>query len=130
MLDINPEIVCNIIEKAREFQAKEGVTFPTDAPTEEPDYSDFAQILADHADDLTYQEVCEAINQLEKDQQITIVALMYLGRGDYSLQEWGDALQQAEEGWTDHTAQYLLSKPLIADYLAEGLSLLGYSCEI
>jgi hypothetical protein len=125
MLDMNPEIICNIIAKAREFHAQEGVTFPDDSP-ESYDYTDWMQVLAAHKDDLTYQEVTEAINDLEPDQQITLVALMYLGRGDF---EWKEALQEARDGWTTHTAEYLLSHPLVADYLQEGLALKGYSCE-
>jgi hypothetical protein len=50
-----------------------------------------------------------------------LVALMWLGRGDYALEEWEDALEFAEETYTDHTAEYLVGTPLLADYLAEGL---------
>jgi hypothetical protein len=46
---------------------------------------------------------------------------MWVGRGDYSLEEWDEALTFAEENWTDHTAGYLIGTPLLADYLAEGL---------
>lgn len=128
MLDINPEIVCSIIQKAREFHAKEGVTFPTVLPDETSDEADWLQTLADHSDDLTYLEVKEAINDLEQDQQILLVALMYVGRGDYSCNEWHAAMEEARYNWTPHTAEYLLSRPLVADYLEEALSLFGYSC--
>lgn len=50
ILNINPETVCFIIAKAKEFQAKEGVTFEEEAPNSEYEY-DMQQILADHADD-------------------------------------------------------------------------------
>jgi hypothetical protein len=30
-------------------------------------------------------------------------------------------IKQAREQWTDHTAEYLISTPLLSDYLAEGL---------
>ncbi|QLH41432.1 MAG: DUF3775 domain-containing protein [Coxiellaceae bacterium] len=124
MLNINPEIVCDIIAKAREFHAKEGVSFSNSSYD-----ADWSQILADHKDDLTYQEVKSAIDDLEPDQQMTLVALMYIGRGDYTVDEWDEAYKEAEEGWTNHTADYLLSKPLVADYLQEGLSQFGYSCD-
>ena len=52
---------------------------------------------------------------------MTLVALMWVGRGDYSLEEWEEALQFAEETWTENTAEYLIGTPLLADYLAEGL---------
>ena len=40
---------------------------------------------------------------------------------DKALDEWNDALQHAEASWNDHTADYLIGTPLLADYLAEGL---------
>lgn len=126
-LDLSPEIVCNIISHAREFQAKEGVVIPENP--QEFSEDDFQQILADHANDLTFSEVQEAINQLEPDQQMKLVALMYLGRGDYSLEEWDQCLEEARQGWTTHTAEYLLSKPQIAEYLEAGLEAFGISCE-
>ncbi len=52
---------------------------------------------------------------------MTLVALMWMGRGDYSIDEWEDAIEQAKDQWTDHTAEYLISTPLLSDYLAEGL---------
>jgi hypothetical protein len=46
---------------------------------------------------------------------MSLVALMWVGRGDYELEEWDEALKFAEETWTDHTAEYLVGT------LAEGL---------
>lgn len=126
-LDLNSDIVCAIIEKAREFQAQEGVVIPD--LSEEYSEEDYLQILARHKNDLTYQELVMAIDDLEPDQQMSLVALLYLGRGDFSLLEWEDALAAAEEGWTTHTAKYLLAKPHVADYLENGLEQLGYRCQ-
>ncbi len=41
--------------------------------------------------------------------------------------QWDEAYAEAKERWTPHTADYLISTPLVADYLEEGLSLFGYS---
>jgi hypothetical protein len=124
---LNPETVCRIIAGAREFQSQEEVVLPDvpDSPSE-----DWAlQALAEHTDDLTFQEMKAAIDDLEPDQQVALVALMWTGRGDFSAEEWGDALAAAQENWTPRTAEYLLATPLVADFLGEGLSQLGYSCE-
>ncbi len=127
MLNINPEIVCSIITRAREFQAKEQVVIP-DVPMSPAD--DWAlQVLADHVGDLTYQEVKSMVDDLEPDQRAEVVALMWLGRGDYDLSEWTSAVSDAADQLTDHTAAYLLAHPLVADYLREGLDQHGYSCE-
>ncbi len=124
-LDLNPDIVYAVIQKAREFHAQEGVS-----EDEGSSFSDDPlQILADYQGDLTYEEAKAAIDNLEVGQQITLVALMWLGRGDYNADEWQVCLSEARERHTDHTAEYLLSTPLVSDYLQEGLSLLGYNSD-
>ncbi|KTD23471.1 Protein of uncharacterised function (DUF3775) [Legionella lansingensis] len=123
MLNLNSGIICDIILKARQFQAKEGVSFP-----DVTDDMDASYVLADHADDLSYQEVIHAINNLRPDQQATLVALMYLGRGDYMKDEWEDALHIATQEWTNHTGEYLLSRPTMPDDIERGLYLLGILC--
>lgn len=127
-LDLNPEIVCNVIAYAREFQAKEGVVIPEETDAFSDDF-DYLQVLADHTNDLTFQELKSLINDLEPDQQMTLVALMYLGREDYSIDEWDECLAMARDGWTDHTAEYLLSRPHVAEFLTAGLAEFGCDCE-
>lgn len=126
MLNVNPEIVCVLIERAREFHAKEGVVIPEE--TTDSSGSSAADMLADHQVDPTFQEFKTTVEELEPDQQVAVVALMWLGRGDFEAEEWATAFREAAESWTPHTAEYLMSTPLVADYLDEGLSLLGYSC--
>jgi hypothetical protein len=127
MLSVNPETVCFIITKAHEFHAKEEVVIP-DVPNSPAD--DWGrQILADHVDDYSYQEMVSAINDLEPDQAHELVVLMWIGRGDYEVDEWADALRDAQDFWDRQTVSNMIATPLLADYLSEGLDLLGYSCE-
>jgi hypothetical protein len=128
VLGINPDIVCDIILRAREFQAKEQVVIPESTDPFSDDF-DFLQVLASHKNDMTFREVKQIINNLEPDQQMALVALMYVGREDYSLDEWQECLNEATRGWTKHTAEYLLSKPHVADYLIAGLNEFGYQCD-
>mgnify|MGYP001824911131 CR=1 FL=1 len=129
MLNVNPETVCFIITKARQFQAKEEVVI-TEVPYSPSD--DWArQVLANHIDDPSVQEVKATIRDLEPDQRAELVALMWLGRGDYLLSEWEQVQADAAESLTDITdvGAYLLSHPLVAEYLLEGLIQHGISCE-
>lgn len=126
MLNINPEIVCQIISKAKEFQAKEAVTFTEEFSNTEYEY-DGSQILADHVDDLTYSEVKNIINELEPDQRNDLLALFYLGREDF--ENWSEARKYAKENLMPNLTDYLFSKPQISDFLARGLIKLGYACE-
>jgi hypothetical protein len=118
-LELNRDTVQTIIDKAQQFHAKEEVTFPEDplSPTE-----DWAmQVLADHADDPVVQELTSTIDSLEPDEQVKLVALMWVGRGDYSLEEWDEAVADARDQWNGRTAEYLIGTPLVADYLGAGL---------
>ncbi len=127
MLGINPDNVCFIIEKAHEFHAKEEVVIPENSDYPEDDWA--RQVLADHASDPCYQELKYVIDSLPPAQQIELVALMWLGRGDFSVEEWSSALVEARNSHTPRTADYLIGTPLVADYLQEALSQFGYSCD-
>jgi hypothetical protein len=128
LLNINPELVCHIIEKIREFQAKELVVIPETAPDQLYE-SDWAQILADHQDDQTYQELALAINDLEPDQQQALVALALIGRGDYTKDDWAQAMDDAQDLTPSAIVSFLLSIPLMPDYLTEGLGQLDIVCD-
>ena len=126
-LDLNPDIICTLITKLKEFHAKEDIVIPELPANPDDDWA--LQVLADHQDDLTFQEVKTTIDDLEPDQQATLVALMWLGRGDFTEDEWADALAEATRSANERTAEYLMSTPLVADYLAEGLYAFGHTCE-
>lgn len=127
MLDVNPDTIRFIIDRVREFQVKEGVTFPEDQISPSEDWS--RQLLADHGSDPVLAELRNAIDDLEPDQQVALVALMWVGRGDYDEDEWDTALEQARDSWNERTADYVIGTPLAGDYLAEGLDVLGYGPE-
>ena len=126
-LTISPEKVCFIIIKARAFDAKDEVTEPEPGsnPTDDMDVS----ILEDHEDDPVVEELTSFINALSEDEQIDLVALAWLGRDDYSASDWQTVRDEAAQAHNERTADYLLGTPLVSDFLEEGLSMLGYSCE-
>lgn len=128
-LAISSDTICQLILCAREFQAKEGVTFPEEIPDSENEY-DALQILADHKDDLTLQQASSIIEDLEPDQQIDLLALMYVGRGDFSVEEWEAARSEAKIHLVPNLSEYLFSKPQLPEYFEKGLELFGYSCGI
>ena len=126
-MDINKEIVCNIIFKAREINISEDLVLPEDEDNLSD--SEWKQILAEYQNDFSYVELKNLINDLEPDQQKKIIALMYLGRGDFDKDEWQSALTQALTIPEQNRADYLISKPMLADYLREGLAMFNYSCD-
>jgi hypothetical protein len=129
-LAIPPDKVCFIIVKAREFDAKDIVTEPDTGSN--PSDDNMISVLEDHGDDPVAEELTSFISDLSEDEQIDLVALAWLGRDDNTLEDWPTLRQEAARAYrtrTAHTAQYLLGMPLLGDYLDEGLSAFGHSCE-
>jgi len=127
MLNIPLEHLAYIIEKAREFDAE---TAPVDAdPTANPDDEDSRAILEDTVDNPSRSELVAALEALDDDQQTEMLALMWLGRGDFVAAEWRDALAQARDIRNEREIDYLVGTPLLADYLEEAVAALGFSLE-
>jgi hypothetical protein len=126
-LSISPEKVCYIIAKAREFDAKDVVTDPDDASNATDDA--MISVLEDHRDDPVVQEIAAAIFAMSQDEQVDLVTMAWLGRGDGSIEDWDELRAEATLAHNKRTASYLLGMPLLADYLDEALSELGHSCD-
>lgn len=127
MLQIPLEQLAYIVEKAREFDAE---TAPADPEAgASPDDRTENSILEATADNPTEQELTAALSSLDDDQRVEILALMWLGRGDFTREEWRDAVAQARETHNEGEISYLMGTPLLADYLEAGLDTLGYSLD-
>ena len=124
---IATDMVCHIIVKAREFDVQDVETDPDSASNAADDGG--ISILEEHEDDPTEAELVAFIEALDEDEQVDLVALLWLGRGDGDLEDWEDLRSQARDSRTERTSAYLLGQPLLADHLADGLSTLGLSCE-
>jgi hypothetical protein len=126
-LTVSSESVCFIIVKAREFDAQDVVTDPDSASNATDDNQ--ASVLEAHSDDLTQKEIVAFINALSDEEQADLVALLWLGRGDGTMEDWDDLRDEAQRQHNNRTAAYLLGEPLLSDHLEEGLSQFGFSCE-
>lgn len=126
-LTISPEQVCFIIVKMREFDAKDGVADPDSGSNPSDDGG--IDVLESHRDDPVVYELKSFIRSLSEDEQVDLVALAWLGREDYTAEDWATVREDAARAHNRRTAEYLLGTPLVADFIEEGLSLLGYSCE-
>jgi len=126
-LGISVESVCFIIYKAREFEAQAEVV--EEDPGSNAVNEGFRGVLASYSDDATFDELKQFIESLDLDEQCELVALAWVGRGDFGLAEWEDAEELARDRHNQRTAEYLLGMPLLADYLQSGLDALGISCE-
>ncbi len=120
--EISTDKVCYVIVKARELDVKV-------APEELDDGSTMQRILEDYADDPTYEELRSFLAAQSDDELKELLALVWIGRGDYSADEWDDVMSEVRDVREKHTIDYLLGTPLLADYLEEGLSQFGQTCE-
>ena len=124
-LAISPEKVCFIIVRARDFEVRDEDTEP------DLDASDDTTLAIPEEDeeDAVEEELTTFVDSMSEDEQIDLVALAWLGRGDGSIGDWVDLRQQAAEAHNERTAAYLLGIPLLPDYLEEALAAFGQSCE-
>lgn len=125
-LTVSPETVCFIIVKAREFDVKDPVSEPDPGSNSSDDH--MISVLEDHGDDPSEEEITSMVDALTVDEQVDLVTLAWLGRGDYTLTDWTDLRAEAAGAHNNRTAAYLLGMPMLPDHLEEGLSMLGLSC--
>jgi hypothetical protein len=126
-LTIPIEKICFIIAKGREFDVKDVVTDPDSGSN--PTDDGMLSVLEDHGDDPVVQELTSFINALDEDEQVDLVALVWLGRGDDTLDDWDELRAEASRQHNKRTASYLLGMPLLPDFLEEGLAKFELSCE-
>ena len=119
-LNLPLDRVSFIILTAREYDVKESDTDPDEGSNAIDDGE--TDILTDNGQDPVREELLGAIRALNDDERIRLVALAWIGRGTYSLEEWREAIDTARSEHSRRTAEYLLSLPLLGDYLEDGLA--------
>jgi hypothetical protein len=124
VLQIATEKVQYIITLARDFDAK---VAPWETSEERED--DVEAILEDSPDDPYEAQLRTFIDELNIDEQVSLVALMWIGRGTYEAEDLEEAMSTARSERVNETSAYLLGVPLLSDYLTDGLEKLGISIE-
>jgi hypothetical protein len=125
MPEINPEKVCFVATKARELLSEdEGARPDASNATDDEERS----ILTDAAYPSVHAELVQFVADLDEDETAALVALLWIGRGDFEAKDWEAAVAQARERREGPTAAYLLGEPLLPDYLEDALAAFGHSC--
>jgi Protein of unknown function (DUF3775) len=125
-LSISSEKVCYLIVKAREFDVQDLDSDPESGSNASDDR--MIDVLEDHADNPVVQEIGAFVAELSDEEKADLMALMQLGRGDGTFEDWEALRDQAFLEHVERTASYLMGEPLLSDYLEEGLSQFGFSC--
>jgi hypothetical protein len=119
-LSISPEKVFFIVARARQFDIK---------ATETDLASDSSDDGMAYGNDTDRSELSGFIWGLNEDEQVDLVALTWLGRGDGDLDTWRDLRTEASRAHNNRTGSYLIGTPMLADYLEEALSQFDKSFE-
>src|ERR1700681_1416269 len=127
-LSISTEKICFVVMKAREFDVKD-VDTSFDDDGSNPADDAMTEVLEDRPDDPVDQELVAFIEAMSEDEQVDLVTLTWLGRGDGGLEDWDDLRAEAARVHNRRTASYLLGIPLLPDFLEEALAAFGRSCE-
>lgn len=120
-LSISPEKVFFIIAKSRQAEST--------AAGLEAEAANGDDMPEDHSERTDRAELSGFIRELNEDEQIDLVTLMWLGRGDGEIANWRELRAEASRAHNNRTASYLIGTPMLADYLEEALSKFGLSFE-
>lgn len=122
---LNADKVCFIIYKARELEA---ILEPeSDESSNETD-DNFAAALTESNEEPVRAELTGFIDALDVDEATELVALIYVGRGDFTKDEWVAAMAQARDRSGPKPSTYIADMAMAADYLDEGLAAFDLSC--
>lgn len=124
-LTISPEQAFFIIVKAREFD-EQVESADSDSGSNPADDRE-VDVLEEEADNPVQQELEEALDALNVDEQLDLIALTSLGRGEYS--SFAEAREEASDMRDKHITEHLIGTPKLGDFLEEGLAQIGYSLE-
>ncbi len=147
MLEMDVDKVCFVVVKMREYEEEGLIRAETDdeessldeqAEEELGSAEEFGATDEDGGEeeapaetasgDGILEELATFVRNLDEEEQIELVALAWMGRGDYEAEQWDEAKQAAADRHNDRTAEYLLGIPLLPDYLEEGLAAFDLSC--
>lgn len=125
MIGIPLDTLAFIIEKARAYEAEVAPEGMEDGSNPSDDRA--IGVLEDTPDNPIAQELAAALEALNEDERAELLALTWIGRGDYTADEWGEALAAAQAALDERAIAYLMETPNLADLLEEGLAALGLS---
>ena len=114
-----------IVLKAREFDEKVEDSDPQSGSNPTDDGA--VDVLEETHDDLAEAELAAGIDGLNDDALLDLIALIWIGRGDFAMAEWAQAREAARDVGRERTSRYIAGIPLVSDYLEDGLSAAGFS---
>jgi len=119
-MEISVEKVLELVEHLRLLDSKDG---DAEFDSGEDSYeSGSGHLFEDIAEDGTADQIRGVIDGLNVDEQAELVALVWIGRGDFEPEEWPAAIRRAHERAVRKTSKYLMGIPNVGDLLEEGIA--------
>lgn len=130
-MELNQQTVCGLILQIRQFDVKsqEPLDDGSNPSDTEADDVPYKQTLEDTPADSIESVLRSELGAMNNEEQREMVALLWIGRGDFDGEEFDVAKKQAAEREDGSTIDYLLNEPLLGDHLANGLAAIGQPCE-
>ena len=124
-LGISLEVVATVVDLANAVQSPdEGSMGDGDEDEERDDESE------DDDEEVTMDLLTDFIDDLNDDEQASLIALAWVGRGDYDADGWDEAVKLAQERNAKGTASgYLVDMAGLGDLLSDGVAAFGLSIE-
>src|SRR5258708_16089618 len=127
-LSISTEKICFVVLKARELDVKDADR-SSDEDGSNPADGRMVEVLEDRPDDPVDQELVAFIEAMSEDEQVDLVTLTWLGRGDGGLEDWDDLRAEAARVHNSPTPSYLLGIPLLPYFFYSSLPPIRLSFE-
>ena len=129
------ETLCRIVLRAREYEAQTPSDYDADEAADNVDDEDEGtlSVLDDSINDSVEEELRSIMEDLGEDQLVEVLALSWVGAGNYDAPDWDEALQDAQEMHDDAGSEgvidELLDMPLLPSVLEAGLAAFDLSCD-
>jgi Protein of unknown function (DUF3775) len=130
-LAIGPDTVRNFVLKARAIGAAltddyaDGSEHEVEIDGEAHDPHHHDGLVEEEAADLREEELRELLQDLNDDEAADLIALVWIGRGDFEPGEWQEAQAEARGRGRKRLDAYLMRLPMLAEWLEEGLEAIG-----
>ncbi|MCR5855663.1 DUF3775 domain-containing protein [Mesorhizobium sp. J428] len=130
-LALSPDTIRELILKARAVSAgmnadyEDGAEHEVELDDRGHDTHHHDGLAEEEIEDLTARELRAAIRELNEDEAAELVALMWIGRGDFEPAEFKLAVEEAKGRADIKPWRYLLDRPLLGEWLEDGLQAIG-----
>lgn len=119
-LGISLEVVATVVDLANAVQDAEEARLGDDDDDE----------VDEDEEEVSEEMLTDYIDELNEEQQVALIALAWVGRGDYEAEEWSEALKlAAERNARGDASAYLSGMEGLGDLLSEGVGAFGLAIE-